>query len=224
MAAASQSSAAPAREEGEAEQEAVPPEVSDCMTVPAAEVVPPPGMDSWREDDEAMPVAPEDPREAEAHAGVEQAREPQPTTQDWLPAVAKQRYAASEAELTALAAGHTRVLKRKTSNGESTGIEAPVELSTNDWLKLALASSLKIFGDHLDDRMAGIIEERELRGQLEGIVARVEVVEQSTQEHVDQTNRRLYRHDDAIQAVANEAREAKDMAKREADERITRRL
>lgn len=189
----------------EAQPDTVPGDASDGMTVPEGDVAPPPGMESWREDDEPMPAAPEEPEEAEAHAGAEPSREAQPTTQEWLRAMAKHRNAAIEAELIAIAAGHTRVLKRKTSNEGGAGIEAPSEPGTNDYLKVALGSSLKIFGEHLYDSMAGIMaDQQEMRGHIEGNVARIEALEQSTQEHADQTNRRLYRHDDALAAQANE--------------------
>lgn len=147
-----------------------------------------------------------------------------------MQAMATKRNAAIERELAAISARRHRTLKRKTSTGEAPVIdEATNENGTSDWLRNALAGSLRVFGEHMDGRFAEVQraqeslhqrqdilaeDQAEVKQALETTVARVESLEQNTTETADLLHRRLFRHDEVIQSLGNHTAASRDLAEK----------
>lgn len=110
------------------------------------------------------------------------------------------RNEAIQAELDALSAGQVRWLKRRSCEGvESWEERLQAAAASGDWLNTAIAASLRAFGEHMDARITTIAEQGDITaGRLEDHIDRVEMMDRA-----DATNRRLGRHEDAMQKVAN---------------------
>lgn len=207
----------------------IPADASDGQTEPG-EHRPcdgPPGIHSWEEDpmEEELPApaAPEEPPAAEARASATADMPSGMDPEEFMRKMASRRNAAIEKELAGVATSHQRTLKRRTSSGDAARTEDAHENSASDWLRTALAGSLRVFGEHIDGRFAEVQkaqenlhqrqdllaeEQAEAKHNLEATVARVEILEQSTTETADAVHRQLYRHDESIQNLGNHATES----------------
>lgn len=211
MASAADGAAAQERQPDQP-QPHMPQDASDGMTEPVPNVQRPPGMEGDNEGDEAMPAAPEDPQEAEASAGAEQATNSEEVAQR----LTEERNRAIDEVIRSTAASHNRQLKRRTS--ESAAAEArgeTVQTPSSDWLRAAMANSLKVFGDHIDAKFATMeARHNELHWHMQGTLTRVEALEQNSTEQMENTQKNIYRHDEALQRLTNATAKAGDMAQR----------
>lgn len=182
---------------------AVPDDVSDGNTEAAEPAQGPPGI----------PAKPADVSMESAEYVDESARAEQPSGQQMF---ADERNKAIGKVIRSTAAGHNKRPKRRTSDAAAataeTGEEV-VQLAASDWFRAAMASSLKVFGDHIETRFANMEARQHLTNwYVQGTITRVKALEQSTPEQTEVTHKNLQRHDESLQKVSNA--KAEEMAQK----------